>query len=161
MLSGGRRYTTWNAVYIPIIYWCLFLLCLRNRMALSFWETREHAKSAVPSLGSGQDEFFGYRHSFIQKIIPRRRYFKIANRLVLFFWIRFTAAVFLYLYTCYLGHHGNVHMLRVIDVPVSSLPGYFWTAVLCGLSFGGLFTWLSYLVSIVNDRRSKSGSSTG
>lgn len=151
ILSGGR-YGTFYSVYIPWIFWWWYLICARNRMAISFWEDEQLIHSKGPHQDTIQILGMEFKNiiplsafKILSNYIPSNRSCRLLSKFVRKFWFYFTPIIYVWLYkTIYIS--GHVHVNRIVDVPPASLPGIFLQIIYCLISSGGLILWLNYLV---------------
>jgi hypothetical protein len=140
ILSGGKEYSTWNAVYTPILYYIVFVLMFSTRMALSCWvmsEFRRYELSDTRISGHSQ-----YIHSLNQW-----------TWITVYFLLHFTSFLLYWAYRYYKDIH------QVTDL--ISWPGKF-TMLLFAAMMGMISSaWVSFMTFqhrfIVWDEYWKSG----
>lgn len=122
LLSGSKFYGTWNAVYIPIIYWWIYLFSIRNRLSIAGFEV-------LKDVFGGPLERDGLR-------IER------AKRLVHRIWVAFTPLYILAVYR-YFIISSRVFMFEVLQAKPQ---GIFLIAFICICSSLPMSIWYSYLM---------------
>jgi hypothetical protein len=144
ILSGGKRYSTFSAVYLPFLFWWIYNVCVCNRMGLAYWESIEqmkqnHYKNDIKSSTKLSTK--------IQRYIPSDKTFIKLVELIRRIWMSLTPIVFVITYRVYqFSYSGHVYKYGAIDVPYDKLPGAFMNVFYCLVSSGSLFIWMNYLV---------------
>lgn len=159
LLSGGKMYGKWYALYVPVVYWWAFLVCNRNRMGVWFWEYRQEAQVFIDKADESENAGNPANKRIkkltkLQTIMENQR--KYCVRLV--FWTLriyklFTPLVVLWLYR-YIYQPSTLPLL-LLHIDLFNLPGIFYAIFICIVSFLGISVWISYLVSLVDTDISK------